>query len=360
MAIKTSTISLPLHTGKCPKWLFAKMRVLARCILEAIIIEHGRLGLLKNLADGDWFQAFGCILGFDWHSSGLTTTTTAALKEANPVLKEYGIFVCGGKAKTALKTPQEIASIAEQCNAINKNTLVNASRLTAKVDNCLLIDGYSLYHHTFIFDKNNNWVVIQQGLNKTSQYSRRYHWFSQNIINFAIEPHNDIVSAKSFPTINIAAKSAQGNRQLIVKLAARKPKNNIKELTAIKNSTLPRRHAVFASDINPQYLDKIFLATYQHQPKNINELLQIRGVGPKTMRALSLIADLIYSQPPSFKDPARFSFAHGGKDGHPYRIDLQHYQETIGILDKAIKKAKIARTDKIKALRRIYTFYNRR
>lgn len=354
---RTGFIDLPLHSGKCPRWLFEKMKILGRNICEIIIIEFGTNKLLKNLSDPFWFQCLGCVLGFDWHSSGLTTTVCGALKEAFKDLKEYGIYICGGKGKVSRKTPQEIQEIAEEISQ-DPSLLVYASKMTAKVDNNALQDGYTLYHHTFIFTKDFKWIVIQQGMAQ-NMYARRYHWYSENLNSFVEDPHQAIVSDKSFLTLNLVDKEKKNLRETIKELALRKPEKNIKDLMMLKNNQnqLPLRHQVLIEDINPKFLDKILLKTYQRQPKDFKELLSLENVGAKTLRALALISDLIYGESISFKDPARFSFAHGGKDRHPYKINLAHYQETINILDKAINKAKIERSDKIKALRRLYNFY---
>jgi len=354
---KSGYIDLPLHSGKCPRWLFEKMKVLGRNICEIIFIEFGKDRLLKNLADPFWFQCLGCVLGFDWHSSGITTTVCGALKEAFSDLKEYGIYICGGKGKTSLKTPEEIKKVGEKL-AKDPSSLIYASKMVAKVDNNALQDGYSLYHHTFIFTDNFKWVVIQQGMAQNN-YARRYHWYSENISSFVSEPHQGIVSDKNFLTLNMVDREKQQLREMVKKLSWRKPKDNRKDLTLLEENRekFPLRHRILIEDINPKYLDKIFLKTYERKPKDFEELLSLENVGAKTLRALALISDLIYGESISFKDPARFSFAHGGKDRHPYKINLTHYQETINILDKAINKAKIERSDKIKALRRLYNFY---
>ncbi len=353
----TGFIDLPLHSGKCPRWLFEKMRILGAKICQIIIIEFGKDTLLKNLANPFWFQCFGCVLGFDWHSSGLTTTVCGALKEAFKDLKEFGVYICGGKGKTSRKTPQEIQEIGEK---ISKDTsfLVYASKMAAKVDNNALQDGYTLYHHTFIFTQDFRWIVIQQGMAQ-NLYARRYHWYSEDLNSFVEEPHKAIITDKSFLTLNLVDKEKRNLREMIKELALRNPEKNIKDLKILEKNyhKLPLRHQVLIKDITPKYLDRILLRTYQRKPRDFGQLLSLENVGAKTLRALALISDLIYGESISFKDPARFSFAHGGKDRHPYKINLAHYQKTIDILDKAINKAKIERTDKIKALRRLYNFY---
>jgi len=350
------TIDLPLHGGRCPAWLFGKMKTLAGLISQVIIEDRGVNFFLERISDPFWFQAFGCVLGFDWHSSGLTTTVCGALKEAFRELDDLGIYVCGGKGITSRKTPQEIETIGER-KGFNPQGLISVSKLTAKVDNSCLQDGYQLYHHSFIFTEKGDWVVIQQGMN--NRWARRYHWCWKDLSSFIKEPHKGIVSDKSFLTLNLVDKDRDTLRDFIKELSQRPPKKNLEEIENLKNAKykLPLRHRVLIQDIDPKNLEKAFLITYQRKPQDFESLLKIEGVGPKTLRALALISDLIYSEPVSFKDPARFSFAHGGKDGHPYRISLSHYQNTIDILEKVVKKSKIEKTEKFKSLKRLHSFY---
>ncbi|MCD6539643.1 MAG: DUF763 domain-containing protein [Candidatus Omnitrophica bacterium] len=349
-------IDLPLHSGRCPFWLFEKMRKLAGLISQIIIEEKGPDFFLERLSSPFWFQAFGCVLGFDWHSSGLTTTVCGALKEAFKDLKGLGIYVCGGKGLTSRKTPQEIKAIAEK-KGFNPEKLIFASKFTAKVDNNCVQDGFQLYHHSFIFSKEGRWIVIQQGMKDS--WARRYHWDSQSLTSFIKEPHRGIVSDKFFLTLNLVDKEKDSLRNSMKELSQRAPHKNLKDIIKIKeNQTqLPLRHRILIEDINPKRLEETFLITYEKRPHNFQALLGLEGVGLKTLRALALISDLIYGEPLSFKDPARFSFAHGGKDGYPYKISLPHYQKTIEVLERAIKKAKVERQDKFKALKRLHSFY---
>lgn len=335
------------------------MKLLARSVSEIIIIEFGKDYFLKRLSNPFWFQAFGCVLGFDWHSSGLTTTVCGALKEAFRDLKDSGIYVCGGKGATSRKTPQEIESIAYNL-AKAPQSLIYASKMVAKVDNNALQDTFILYHHTFIFTKQFNWIVIQQGMSDIGKWARRYHWSSENFNSFVEDPHEGIVSDKSFLTLNMVDKGKEKSRDLIGQLSQRKPEDNFNDLISLKKEiqSLPSRHRVLLEDINPKYLHKIFLKTYENKPENFERLLSLANVGGKTLRALALISDLIYGESLSFRDPARFSFAHGGKDGYPYHVNLTEYQRTVDILNKAVNKAKIGCTDKVRALKRLHTFYS--
>jgi hypothetical protein len=333
---------------------------LGRCISEVLIIEHGRDYFLEKLSDPFWFQSLGCILGFDWHSSGLTTTVCGALKEAFKDLGDYGVHICGGKGSSSRKTPQEIE---RSCEAIASDPydLIYASKVVAKVDNNALQDGFTLYHHTFIFTDDNKWIIIQQGMSDdTNGYARRYHWHSRDVDSFVDDPHQGISTDKYFLTLNLVDKGVGDSRELITELANRTGEDNFKEIVALKNesSKLPSRHKVLIDDLNPKFLDKIFLKTYERKPKDFDCLLSMEGVGAKTLRALALISDLIYEKPLSFRDPARYSFAHGGKDGYPYKIKLEDYDKTVSVLERAINKARVERSDKVKALRRLHSFYN--
>jgi len=365
--MKTGTARLPLHYGSAPFWLFEKMVKLAREISLILIAEYGSEEYLQRLSDPNWFQAFGCVLGFDWHSSGLTTTTCGALKEGlKPLEKDLGIFICGGKGRTSRKTPQEIEQKGQKFS-FDTNHLIYASRLSAKVDNNALQDGYQLYHHSFFFNKDGKWAVIQQGMNPKSRWARRYHWLSDHIKthNFVNEPHTGIASqspleagfrhAGQFPILNLVASQSQENRKISAKVSKEKPEKIIKTLKKLQQSPLPKRHQILISDINPENLKKIFLSTYEQQPDDFEKLLGMPGVGPKTIRALALISELIYGAPASAQDPARYSFAHGGKDGIPYPVDRQTYNQSIEYLKEALRKAKLGYYEKLHAFRRLST-----
>lgn len=357
---RTGTLDLPLHWGKAPRWLCEKMHHLARSICEIIIIEFGPEYLLERLASPFWFQSLGCVLGFDWHSSGLTTTVCAALKEAFKDLNCYGIYVCGGKGASSRKTPQELAEIGDRLGK-DPQGLIYASKMVAKVDNNALQDGFSLYHHTFIFTKEFRWVVIQQGMSEKGGWARRYHWDSSSLGSFVEAPHKGIISDRYFLTLNLIDEGRDNLRRLVTELARENKDKNLKEIISLRNDIhkLPDRHRILLQDINPKYLDKTLLKTYTEKPGDFEALLALEGVGAKTLRALALIGDLIYGEKVSFRDPARFSFAHGGKDGHPYRINPVDYQQSIEVLERLINKAKIDYSDRIKALKRLHAFYYR-
>lgn len=354
--MKTGIANLPLHYGSAPRWLFDRMVKLAREITIFIVSEFSAEEFISRLADPFWFQSLGCVLGFDWHSSGLTTTTCGALKEGIKGLeRDLGLFICGGKGGRSRRTPNEIKKFFLSSRfKVPSSDLVYASKISAKVDNTALQDGYQLYHHNFFFTKTGKWAVVQQGMNSFNRMARRYHWFSDEIKDFVEEPQSAICCDNKGKPLNLVAKKSDLTRKVTAKIAKDKPEKNIKILGKIvKSLNLPRRHQIFTSDLKKDYLSKIFLKTYQKQPENFEDLLMIKGVGPKTLRALTLIAELIYGAKPSYEDPVRYSFAHGGKDGIPYPVNKKVYDQSIEILHRAIKKAKISLTEKEKAIKRL-------
>ncbi|MBN3039191.1 MAG: DUF763 domain-containing protein [Candidatus Omnitrophica bacterium] len=353
--MRTGIAHLPLHYGKAPTWLFGRMKNLAREIVSAIVSEYGKDEFLFKISDPFWFQAFGCCLGFDWHSSGLTTTVLGALKEGlKGADKELGIFVAGGKGATSRKTPYEIEQVGQKRLVnIDPRLLIYASRMSAKVDNTALQDGYQLYHHSFIFTKDGKWAVVQQGMNPLYRLARRYHWLSENTSDFVCEPHKAVCCDKATSTLNLVAKESSECRATSAKLCLEKPEKIVQDFKSLR---LDRHHAVSIDDIQPENLKKILLKTYQTQPKNFEQLLGIQGVGPKTIRALALISELIHGKAPSFRDPVRFSFAHGGKDGHPYPVNREEYDRSIQILKSAINQARVGQSEKSKAIKRLSNF----
>lgn len=352
--MKTGYITLPLHYGKAPRWLFQRMVKLSRVIVEAIVMEFGPDELLKRLSDPLWFQAFGCLLGFDWHSSGLTTTTGGALKEAlKDIQYDLGLFIAGGKGKTSRKTPEEILTISEK-TGIEGDSLVYVSRMTAKVDSSLLQDGYQIYHHIILFTRDGKWTVIQQGLNNKDRTARRYHWLGERIESFVKEPHSGFFFEKIKESVlDLTASNAEDARKTIPELASKPPEKTIRELNRLKVTELPRRHAILIQDIKPQNLRKILLSTYERVPRNIEELLSLKGVGPKTIRALALVSDLIYGAKPSYEDPVIYSYAHGGKDGHPYPVARRVYDKSIEVLERAIIRAKLGKREELETLKKL-------
>jgi hypothetical protein len=361
--MRTGTINLPLHGGKAPAWLFEKMKRLARQIALVIIEEFGPYEFIDRISDPLWFQAFGCILGFDWHSSGVTTTVCGALKEAFKGLTDYtGIYIAGGKGGTSRKTPLEI-EVASQKEGRDFGKLIYASKIAAKVDSSALQDGYQLYHHCFIFSKDGKkWSVIQQGMNADTRYARRYHWLSSKITDFVLEPHNAICCDQKSDVLNLVATESTFARKTITEISHQKPEQLLKEMAQINDymadrSVFPQRHEINFSDMEKNRMYKIFQSTYEQKPPDFEKLISMPGIGPKTVRSLALISELIYSTPYSIKDPARFSFAHGGKDGIPYPVDKINYEKSIEVLSKALAESKIGKTEKAEAFKRLSLFY---
>ncbi|MCK4453493.1 DUF763 domain-containing protein [candidate division WOR-3 bacterium] len=349
--MRTGIAEMPLHYGKAPRWLFEKMVKLSRAIIEVAVIEKGANEFLCRISDPFWFQAFGSVLGFDWHSSGITTTVCGAMKQGTKdISKELGIYFCGGKGRASRKTPVQIQKISERLS-MNPIRLIYASKLSAKVDNTCVQDGYNLYHHMFIFTKDGNWSVIQQGMNPENHIARRYHWLSSNVKSYTCEPHTAICCEHKQACLNMVALESKSSRNIVTTIAKEHPDQILKETKKILR--MPTRHPVVNLDINPKYFHKILLKTYEQSPDNFEKLISIQGVGPKTIRALALIGELLYGETPSFRDPARYSFAHGGKDGYPFPVNKKTYNNSIAFLESAIKKAKIGQTDKLKALKRL-------
>jgi hypothetical protein len=357
--VKTGTANLPLHYGKAPRWLFQRMASLAGEMAAVIVEEHGTEDLLRRLSDPFWFQSFGCVLGFDWHSSGLTTTACGALKAGLKARQqELGIFVAGGKGATSRRTPQEIEACGPWLDR-DPGELIYASRMAAKVDSAGLQDGYQIYHHTFVLNREGQWCVIQQGMNASTRLARRYHWLSEGVEDFICEPHAAICCDEKGDVLNMVARGSEEARQTSTLLARETPGRLVDELERLIHLEMPTHHEVRLGEISSDRLRSIFLKTYEKQPEDFEALLGMQGVGAKTIRALSLISELVYGVAPSFSDPARYSFAHGGKDGHPYPVDRASYDRSIGTLEDALRRAKLGDREKLAALRRLSSWSER-
>jgi len=358
-AARTGVANLPLHSGKAPRWLFDRMTKLSREISIAIVSEFGPEEMLRRLSDPHWFQGLGCVLGFDWHSSGVTTTVCGALKEGTKGLeKELGLYIAGGKGRASRQTPDQVTRYSE---AISKDPapLVYASRMSAKVDSSAVQDGYQLYHHTFLFTAGGDWAVVQQGMNDKNRYARRYHWLGAEVNDFVREPHSAICSQAFSSTLNMVADESEEARDMTARLASEQhPDELVKELSKLKSLDLPSRHHIMLQDMHPERLEKIFLATYEHKPECFEKLIGMEGVGPKSVRALTLISELVWGVAPSFRDPARYSFAHGGKDGIPYPVDRKTYDKTTEILARAVRKAKLGNREEMEALSRLHRVFS--
>lgn len=353
---RTGTAQLPLHGGRAPAWLFSRMVRLAREISIHVVSEFGSDEMLRRLSDPFWFQAFGCVLGFDWHSSGVTTTVTGAVKEGIRGLEsDLGLYAGGGKGAASRKTPSEIVAACEALS-LDPQPLVYASRISAKVDSAAVQDGYQLYHHSFFFTPSGAWCVVQQGMNGDNGMARRYHWLSSSLASYVNEPHAAVCAEAESPTLNLVAQESEGVRATSAELSRQRPSLVIDTLKRLPVLTMPRRHAVLLSDVNPVYLEKILLKTYERAPEDFETLLGMQGVGGRTLRALALVSEIIYGTPASTRDPARFSFAHGGKDGFPYPVDTGTYDKTVEVLRAAVNRAGIARSERVQALKRLVRF----
>jgi hypothetical protein len=330
---------------------------LSREILVYLAAEHGSREILRRLSDPFWFQAFGCVLGFDWHSSGVTTTVCGAVKESLKGLdREIGFFAAGGKGGTSRHAPSEITG---SCDALGRDAapLVYASRTAAKVDSAAVQDGYQLYHHVFFFTAHGDWCVVQQGMSDRTRTARRYHWLSERVQSFVDEPHEAICCDSRADTLNLVAHENAGVRETSAALSRQPPEDTIRMVGRLPELTMPRRHELFPElDIAPPYLEKILLKTYERAPGNFEELLGIEGVGPRTLRALALASELVNGTPATMRDPARFAFAHGGKDGIPFPVDRLTYDRTIEILQKAVNRSAVDRSEKAKAFKRLANF----
>lgn len=381
----TGIAELPLHDGHVPRWLAELMKKLARSIVEVIVLEYGPSELVKRLSDPLWFQAFNNIIGMDWDSSGSTTVTLGILRH---VLSDgdLGVIVLGGKGKRMLAIPMEAELELNKIDAkIDSNELVNISRLAAKVDTSLVQDGYQLYHHSIVVSENGDWSIIQQGMNTSLGMARRYHWYSRRLRSFTVEPHEGIAGVKRH-ALNLIDKNVEGVRRLIVDLSNEKPEKNMRLIASalrvlrgdksivewIKPET-STGITVYDRQVKLLYyrpikltnrLVKALVKAYESKPRSMEELLLVRGVGPDTIRALTLVADLIYREEPSWKDPVshpldpfKYAFAFGGKDGVPYPIRRKTMIEAIEFLRKAIEEARIGEKEKLLALRRLKNLY---
>lgn len=366
--MRTGIATVPLDYGRCPRWLFERMKRLSRGIMLAIREEFGPEEILKRLSDPVWFQSLGCVIGFDYNSSGLTTTTLGALKVGIfDIQDELGIYVCGGK-KESRKTPEEIEAYAISRGFSFAPNLIYASKMAAKIDSSALQDGFQIYAHNLIFSKSGQWSVIQQGMNIDSQKARRYHWLSSNIKDFLEEPHSGIISDARVKPLNLIAKESRENKEISTELVREGPKTFLKDLDLIqtkrsKNLTLMELkdvefywHPVVQEKFDLKRLEKTIFFANEQKPKNFEQLLALKGIGPKTIRALSLVSELIYGAKPSYEDPARYSFTHGGKDGTPYFPAPQEMDKTIEIMERGIKKAKVSNCEKLEAQKRLKNF----
>ena len=386
---------LPLHSGTVPRWLADRMMVLGTLITESLVENFGPDEVLVRLSDPLWFQSFGAVMGMDWHSSGITTSVMYALKRGlNPRAKELGIYVCGGRGKYSRLTPEELLEIAA-CEGLNGDELVRNSKLVAKVDNNAVQDGFQLYQHNFILTRNGNWTVVQQGMNGAEKKARRYHWCSTNLRSFVEEPHSGVVGDNRGKILNLTDTEAKGARNSILEMSREEPERMLREIVQIgkpasqmillqdgksvgsiegghftspeqlelfpelietneRSIVMPTHHEVLEQDVDLKRLGGVLATAYESQPKDFESLMLTPGLGPRTLQSLALVSEVIYGTPSRFTDPARFSFAHGGKDGHPFPVPLKIYDESIRVLRDSIEKSKLGYKDKSDCIRRLH------
>jgi hypothetical protein len=342
---------LPLHYGYVPQWLAERMAKLGLAITESILAEYGQAEMLRRLSDPFWFQSLGAVMGMDWHSSGITTSVLGALKRAiNPHSKELGIYICGGKGKFSRKTPDELLAVAER-TGLDGNLLVRASKLSAKVDNTAVQDGFQLYTHNFILSNKGDWTVVQQGMSTGDKTARRYHWHSDNIRSFTEEPHTGVIGINQGKILNLTASGAAPTRTGILHIAGEAPNDILPE---IQRLVMPMHHDVRSEDVDLKRLGSVLWLAHEQKPADFDSLLLLEGLGPRTLQSLTLVSEVIHGTASRFADPARFSFAHGGKDGHPFPVPTKVYDETISTLQTAVHKAKIGESDKQEAIKKLH------
>lgn len=382
--ISRGMATMTLDTGRCPKWLFSRMVKLGRAMTRALVEEFGPEEFVRRIADPVWFQSLGTVLAFDWNSSGITTLLTAALKEAiRGEERELGVFICGGKGKTSRRTPEEIQAWGERLALAPAATgkLVYNSKMSAKVDSALVQDGFQLYHHSFFFSRGGAWAVVQQGMNPEAGAARRYHWHAEKAEDLVCEPHSAIATEAFVPiALNLTARKSGESRELSLEMVQTGYPSLIKDIQILRrhssslSSVLALKHApsgeqltllkledtefdwhpVAGEDFSrSRYLEKILARATALRPRSYEELLALEGVGAKTLRALALVGEVIYGAEPSYEDPARYSFAHGGKDATPYPVDRETYDRTIAVMEAAVRRARLETGEKERALRRL-------
>lgn len=356
----TGHADLPLHGGTVPKWLADRMMQMGTLIVESLIENYGKKEVLVRLSDPLWFQSLGAVMGMDWHSSGITTSVMYALKRGiNARAREFGLCVCGGRGKYSRRTPDELMFLAD-ATGMDGNKLVNSSKLVAKVDSTAVQDGFQLYMHNFILSSDGDWTVVQQGMNVETKTARRYHWSSENLRSFIETPHTGITGENRGLILNLTDKNASETRNRILAFTKENPDLMIKEIQDVikhdeRSIIMPAHHEVRKEDVNLKRLGAVLATAYASEPKDFESLLLTPGLGPRTIQSLTLVSEVIYGTPSRFTDPARFSFAHGGKDGHPFPVPLKVYDESIRILRDSIEKSKLGYKDKSECIRRLHT-----
>ena len=349
--INSGTIGMPLHFGKMPRWLTDRMGNMGIAIVESVVQNYGKSEMLTRMSDPNWFQAFGAVMGMQWNSSGVTASVLGSLRrKTNPRAKELGIYILGGKGKYSYYAPHQIKNVSEH-HGLEGNELVRSCHLTRKIDNNAVIDGYNLYQQYFILTDEGEWTNISQGMNTKTRRARRYHWHSPTVKSFVDNPHTGIVGEKGKPIINLVDAKANKVRNNMISLTNEKPELVINECNKI---SLPNHHDVQESDVDMKRLGAVLEIAYNNGIDNFEDLMLLKGFGPKTLKSLALVSEVIHGDSSRFEDPSRFSFAVGGKDGRPHPIDTKAYDETIEMLQDSVEKSKLGYNDKSKALKRLH------
>jgi hypothetical protein len=350
---RSGVADLPLHGGRVPSWLATRMTTLGTAICESVLLHYGHGSLLSRLSDPFWFQALGTVMGMDWHSSGITTSVLGALKRGlNPRAGELGIYVCGGRGRTSRQTPDELRRVAER-TGLDGEDLVRASRLTARVDNNAIADGYQLYLHGFFVTASGEWAVVQQGMNSRTHFARRYHWHSASVQEFTSAPHSGIVGADEGIIQNLVDVRARPAQEALMQIVRDDPARTVSAARSLK---MPQHHDVRADGVDLTRLGAVLALAHERPLSDFASLLLLEKLGPRTLQSLALIAEVVHGTPTRFQDPARFSFALGGKDGHPFPVPLETYDETVAVLRRSLEAARLGHTEKVHGLKRLDGF----
>ena len=353
-AVKRSGIAdLPLHGGRVPPWLAARMTKLGTAITETIVHHYGASAFLSRLSDPFWFQALGAVMGMDWHSSGITTSVMGALKRGlAPRANELGLYICGGRGRFSRNTPYELRALADK-RGFDGEALVRTSRLTARIDNNAIADGFQIYLHNFVLTSKGEWAVVQQGLNDRNGLARRYHWHSESVRDFVADPHTAIFGENQGTIMNLVDSKASRAQNALIEIANERPD---KTLVAARHLRMPAHHDVRETNIDLKRLGAVLAIAYDKGLQDFTELLLLEKLGPRTLQSLALVAEVVHGAPSRFNDPARFAFAHGGKDGHPHPVPLKTYDESLGFLRTSLDAAKLGHTDKLDGFQRLDRF----
>jgi hypothetical protein len=350
---RSGTADLPLHGGHVPAWLAERMTRLGAGIVESVLYHYGASELLARLSDPFWFQALGSVMGMDWHSSGITTAVMGALKRGlNPRAEDLGLYICGGRGRHSRKTPDELRAIADR-SGLDGDALVRTSRLTARVDNNAIQDGFQIYLHTFVLAASGEWAVVQQGMNEAGRLARRYHWHSASVRDFTDTPHTAIVGDPQGEILNLVDAQAKPAQNALLAIAHERPETTV---TEVRRLVMPARHEVRAEDVDLKRLGAVLATAYERDLRDFASLLLVESLGPRTLQSLALVAEVVHGAPARFSDPARFSFAHGGKDGHPFPVPLKTYDESIAVLRRALDAARVGDPEKLEGMRRLDGF----